>query len=200
MPRAVVKWFDPSKNFGFLTVADGPEMGTEVFVHGQDVVGNPLRDYDAVNCELQADLRNGRYRATNVSGGTGVAGDMTRPPKIRIPDGKGGPGLTAGAVDASGNAPMDPEIEALRPRKDSRCGHVSFADLRDEVIRRRRRKQRRRDRGEASSSDEGGRGRRRHDDAGRDRDGGGRDRHGGGGRDYDRGGDRGYGGGGGRRW
>ena len=183
MPRAVVKWFDPAKNFGFLTIADGPEMGTEVFVHGQDVVGNPLRDYDAVNCELQVDVRNGRYRAASITGGTGVMGDMTRPPKIRIGEGAG-PGLTAGAVDASGNAPMDPAIEALRPRKDSRCNHVSFADLREEVIRRRRRKQRRRDRGEASSSDEG-RGRNHSRDRGRDRGG-----------DYDRRGDRG----GGRRY
>lgn len=72
---------------------------------------------------------------------------------------------------------MDPEVEALRPRKDSRCGHVSFADLREEVVRRRRRKQRRRDRGEASSSEEGrrgrGRGRSRGRDASRDRGRGG---------------------------
>lgn len=46
---ALVKWFDPTKNFGFLIVKDGPLQGDEIFCHGIDVVGNPIRDNDTVN-------------------------------------------------------------------------------------------------------------------------------------------------------
>ena len=48
MVRARVKWFNPTKNFGFLLIEDGPGAGSEVFVHGHDVVGATLGEGDQV--------------------------------------------------------------------------------------------------------------------------------------------------------
>ena len=64
-----MKWFNPVKGFGFICVEG---TGEDIFVHAHDVHGNPLRDHDDVDFDIEDDDRkNGRKRCANVTGGTG---------------------------------------------------------------------------------------------------------------------------------
>eukprot|EP00448_Togula_jolla_P000077 CAMPEP_0170607602 /NCGR_PEP_ID=MMETSP0224-20130122/21141_1 /TAXON_ID=285029 /ORGANISM="Togula jolla, Strain CCCM 725" /LENGTH=144 /DNA_ID=CAMNT_0010932777 /DNA_START=57 /DNA_END=491 /DNA_ORIENTATION=+ len=63
-----VKFFNDEKGFGFISQDDG---GMDVFVHRNDVSGGGLLDGDNVFYDEMMDNRNGKLKATNVSGGTG---------------------------------------------------------------------------------------------------------------------------------
>ena len=63
----VVKFFNVTKGFGFITPNEG---GEDVFVHFSGVLGNPIQDGDQVQFDSVYDEQKGKYRAENVSGGT----------------------------------------------------------------------------------------------------------------------------------
>lgn len=135
---ALVKWFDPTKNYGFLIIKDGPLQGDEIFVHGIDVVGQPIRDNDSVMCQIQS-APNVKRRCVNVTGGTGTHGDMTRPPKNNS-------AVLAAAQHAAASGELDENERIIlgnklpggTKRKDSRCGYRSLGDLRKRALKRMR--------------------------------------------------------------
>lgn len=62
----VVKWFNPTKGFGFIQPSDG---GSDVFVHISAVERaglNSLEDGQAVSYDLEQDRRTGKASATNL--------------------------------------------------------------------------------------------------------------------------------------
>jgi cold shock protein len=61
MPTGRVKLFHSDRNFGFVTVDDG----SEVYVAGDQVTGDPLRSGDEVEFEI-ADTERGRKAATGL--------------------------------------------------------------------------------------------------------------------------------------
>lgn len=66
MTTGTVKWFNPTKGFGFITPDDG---GSDAFVHISAVERAglpPLREGQRVNFELQSG-RNGKKSAENLS-------------------------------------------------------------------------------------------------------------------------------------
>ena len=63
--RGVVKWFDPTKGYGFIAPEDG---GKDIFVHISAVERAGIRqlnDGQAVSFEIEAG-RDGRQSATNL--------------------------------------------------------------------------------------------------------------------------------------
>jgi len=62
-----VKFFNTRKGYGFVTHG---ETQTDYFVHTSDVVGQALKEGDAVTFEIGAG-NDGREKAVNVQGGTG---------------------------------------------------------------------------------------------------------------------------------
>lgn len=63
-----VKFFNVSKGFGFIGDNDG---GEDLFVHANDVKGGVLQEGDEVQFDSEFDDAKGKYRASNVTGGTG---------------------------------------------------------------------------------------------------------------------------------
>lgn len=60
--QGTVKWFNPTKRFGFITPTDG---GKDVFVHQSELQGSEvLHDGDRVEFEVTDDARG--PKATNV--------------------------------------------------------------------------------------------------------------------------------------
>lgn len=49
MTTGIVKFFNRTKNFGFITPEDGSK---DVFVHGTNVIGESIADGDTVTFEL----------------------------------------------------------------------------------------------------------------------------------------------------
>jgi CspA family cold shock protein len=49
MATGIVKLFNRTKDFGFITPEGGDQ---DVFVHGSNVIGEPIADGDTVNYEL----------------------------------------------------------------------------------------------------------------------------------------------------
>ena len=49
MTTGIVKFFNRTKNFGFITPADGSK---DVFVHGTNVIGESIADGDEVTFEI----------------------------------------------------------------------------------------------------------------------------------------------------
>ncbi len=66
MPTGTVKWFNPTKGFGFITPDEG---GSDAFVHISAVERaglSSLQEGQRVNYELEAG-RNGKSSAENLS-------------------------------------------------------------------------------------------------------------------------------------
>ena len=66
MPTGTVKWFNPTKGFGFIQPEDGTE---DVFVHISAVEQaglKELREGQKVSYELQLDPRKGKSSAGNL--------------------------------------------------------------------------------------------------------------------------------------
>ena len=60
MPQGTVKWFNPTKGFGFIAPSDG---GKDVFVHISAVERSGLtglKDGEKVSFELETDERRGK--------------------------------------------------------------------------------------------------------------------------------------------
>lgn len=65
MATGTVKWFNPTKGYGFIQPDDG---GKDVFVHISAVEGAGLRGLDEnqkVSYELERDKRSGKDRLAN---------------------------------------------------------------------------------------------------------------------------------------
>ena len=66
MPSGTVKWFNPTKGFGFIQPADG---GKDVFVHISAVERSELgslSEGQRVSFELQRDRKTGRESAVDL--------------------------------------------------------------------------------------------------------------------------------------
>ena len=59
--KGTVKFFNDSKNFGFIQPEDGSK---DLFVHKNDIIAGPIRDGDAVEFDAE-DAERGR-KAVNV--------------------------------------------------------------------------------------------------------------------------------------
>ena len=69
--KGTVKFFDPTKGFGFITPEDG---GADVFVHQTAIHAKGFRslaDGESVEYEIGDDQRTGKKVAVNVSGPNG---------------------------------------------------------------------------------------------------------------------------------
>ena len=67
MPQGTVKWFNPTKGFGFIAPSDG---GKDVFVRISAVERSGLtglKDGEKVSFELETDERRGKTSAVNLS-------------------------------------------------------------------------------------------------------------------------------------
>ena len=67
MPQGTVKWFNPTKGFGFIAPSDG---GKDVSVHISAVERSGLtglKDGEKVSFELETDERRGKTSAVNLS-------------------------------------------------------------------------------------------------------------------------------------
>jgi len=67
--QGTVKFFNVEKGYGFIESQNG-----DVFVHANDVAGNPLQEGDAVSFDEEFDQMKQKTRAANVTGGTGQKG------------------------------------------------------------------------------------------------------------------------------
>jgi len=118
MVRGNVKWFNQTKGFGFIEITSGDFTGKDVFVHAADVEGNPLRDDDEVEFDIDEDDRTaGKKRASRVTGGTGSHEDRDRG-KGRSDDRYGGKGDGKGKGSQM-SKPGDWDC--------NRCGIMNFA-------------------------------------------------------------------------
>jgi len=66
MATGVVKWFNPTKGFGFIQPDDG---GQDVFVHisaVEQALKKELNEGQTVAYDLEADRRSGKTSATNL--------------------------------------------------------------------------------------------------------------------------------------
>ena len=67
MAQGTVKWFNPTKGFGFIEPAEG---GNDVFVHISAVERSGmtgLTEGQKVNYDLEQDKRSGKFAAANLS-------------------------------------------------------------------------------------------------------------------------------------
>lgn len=90
-----VKFFNQMKGYGFIQQENG---GPDMFVHANDVNGNPLSDGDQVQYDSHWDERKQKEHAVNVSGGSGDA----NAPKGGGKGGGGGYGGGGGSYGGGG--------------------------------------------------------------------------------------------------
>jgi len=67
--HGTVKFFNQEKGFGFIQTEEG-----DIFVHANQVSGNPLQEGDEVAFDLAFDEVKQKSNANNVTGGTGQKG------------------------------------------------------------------------------------------------------------------------------
>jgi len=67
--QGVVKFFNVEKGYGFIDTGNG-----DIFVHANDIQGNPLQEGDEVYFDEEFDQMKNKSRAANVTGGTGQKG------------------------------------------------------------------------------------------------------------------------------
>ncbi len=91
MPSGTVKWFNPTKGFGFIEPADG---GGDVFVHISAVERaglSGLEEGQQVEFDAEKDRRTGKTSAENLRvTGQGSGSFSARPSRPRPPSGGGG--------------------------------------------------------------------------------------------------------------
>ena len=66
MPTGIVKWFNDSKGFGFITPDDG---GKDLFAHHSSIQGSgykSLKEGQKVSFEEQRDPKRGKSSAENL--------------------------------------------------------------------------------------------------------------------------------------
>lgn len=94
-----VKFFNDEKGFGFITPDDG---GDDLFAHCSNVSGGGLVEGDKVYFDQEWDDRKSKYRASNISGGSGPEGGGKKG------GGKGGGKKGGGKKGGGGGSRYDP--------------------------------------------------------------------------------------------
>ena len=97
MTTGTVKWFNPTKGFGFIEPEDG---GGDVFVHISAVEQagfSSLEEGQKIRYELEADRRTGKQSATGLEVlGGGSPAPSARPPRRDSFEPRGGGGFGGG--------------------------------------------------------------------------------------------------------
>ena len=74
MTTGIVKFFNRTKNFGFITPEDGSK---DVFVHGTNVIGESIADGDTVQFEIGEGRKGPEAKdVTKIAGAEGEAEAM----------------------------------------------------------------------------------------------------------------------------
>jgi len=72
MTTGIVKFFNRTKNFGFITPEDGSK---DVFVHGTNVIGESIADGDTVTYEIGEGRKGPEAKNVSKVGGADVMTD-----------------------------------------------------------------------------------------------------------------------------
>lgn len=109
MASGTVKFFNPSKGFGFISPEDG---SADIFVHASALERSGIRELnegDQVSFEVEEDRRSGKLAAANLrvtgTGGGSAGGSGGRPQRSSWDNdarGQGGYGRTASAPRSGG--------------------------------------------------------------------------------------------------
>ncbi len=70
--QGIVKFFNRTKNFGFITPEDGSK---DVFVHGTNVIGESIADGDTVTYEIGEGRKGPEAKDVRKVGGADVMAD-----------------------------------------------------------------------------------------------------------------------------
>jgi cold shock protein len=70
--QGIVKFFNRTKNFGFITPEDGSK---DVFVHGTNVIGESIADGDSVTYEIGEGRKGPEAKDVRKVGGADVMAD-----------------------------------------------------------------------------------------------------------------------------
>jgi cold shock protein len=70
--QGIVKFFNRTKNFGFITPEDGSK---DVFVHGTNVIGESIADGDTVTYEVGEGRKGPEAKDVRKVGGADVMAD-----------------------------------------------------------------------------------------------------------------------------
>ncbi len=70
MSTGTVKFFNRTKNFGFITPEDGSK---DVFVHGSNVIGESIADGDTVEFEIGEGRKGPEAKNVTKTGSAGMA-------------------------------------------------------------------------------------------------------------------------------
>jgi len=72
MTTGIVKFFNRTKNFGFITPEDGSK---DVFVHGTNVIGESIADGDTVEFEIGEGRKGPEAKDVRKTGSADVMAD-----------------------------------------------------------------------------------------------------------------------------